>query len=174
MTTKLASPFPRSRPHRHYPIDFGFAEAVFLSSARPLRIAFDRVLSRRRSTREFGGPLSCACLGPLLWLAAKTRTTYRMAGLQDWQSRPYPSAGGCYEIHLLALNVAEHADAAFIYDPRHHALGVLPQVTERQIQCILSEMDPILPARRATVLVPCRSPQTGRKIRAFGKPAMAK
>ena len=151
MTIELSSPRPRLRPRRHHPVEIGFIEAIFLRPAQRLRIPFDRVLSRRRSIREFGGPLSVARLGPLLWLAVKTRAMGQRPGPPDWQSRPYPSAGGCHEIELLVMNVSGHTDAAFIYDPRHHALGALPKIKRKHVRQFLTELDPILPARRATV-----------------------
>lgn len=152
MIIKLRSPYPRQQPHSCPRIDFGFQEAIFLRPAKPMLIAFDRVLSRRRSTRQFGEKLPITKLGQLLWLAVKSRDLKPPPERPDWQSRPYPSAGGCHEIGLLVLNVAGHEDAAFIYDAGHHALGALSGVTGTQIHRFIAEVSEVIPAGSATIL----------------------
>jgi SagB-type dehydrogenase family enzyme len=152
MTTELKSPTPRRHPRTCPRFDYGFTEAIFLPLAKPLRITFDRVLARRRSSRNFDGPLSPARLGPLLGLAARKRDRSLPLGRIDWQSRPYPSAGGCHEIDLLVLHVAGHEDAAFIYDAEHHALGVLPNAGRRNVRALLREINDVVPVANATVI----------------------
>lgn len=152
MTTKLKSPTPRERPRICPRVDYGFTEAIFLPPAKPLRISFDRVLAQRVSSRSFAGRLSPARLGPLLSLAARKRNRRLPSDRIDWQSRPYPSAGGCYEIDLLVLNVAGHESAAFIYEAEHHALGVLPNVGRRNVRTFVRELADVVPAADATVI----------------------
>lgn len=152
MTTKLRSPSPRKRPRSCPTADYGFPEAIFLRPAKSIALTFDRVLSRRRSSRQFGGRLPTSRLAPLLWFSAKNRHMNAPSDRPDWRSRPYPSAGGCHELDLLVLNVADHEDAAFIYDGAHHALGMLPGVTKRHIKAFLDELSETMPVRRATVL----------------------
>ena len=152
MTTKLKSPTPRRHPRTLPRFDYGFTEAIFLPPAKPLSIRFDRALARRQSSRNFGGPLSPARLGTLLGLAARKRERPLPPGPINWQSRPYPSAGGCHEIDLLVLNVAGHEDAAFIYDAEHHALGVLPKAGRRNVRAFLRGLDDVVPVTNATVI----------------------
>jgi SagB-type dehydrogenase family enzyme len=150
MTIELSSPRPRARQRSRRPVELHLTEAVFLPPPPSLRIPFDRVLTRRRSIREFGEPLSVKQLAALLGLAVKSRPAAPRSP-HGWQSRPYPSAGGCHEIDLLVLNIAGHPGAAFIYNARHHALGLLGDVKRTDVRRFIAELKPVVPAHRATV-----------------------
>lgn len=152
MTTELKSPIPRPHAGTCPRFDYGFTEAIFLPHAKPLRISFDRALARRQSSRSFAAPLSPEPLGPLLSLAARKRVLPLPPDRLDWESRPYPSAGGCHEIDLLVLKVAGHEDAAFIYDAQNHALGMLPNVEQKELRAALRELNKVVPCTRATVI----------------------
>lgn len=152
MTIKLRSPIPRKRSRLHAPPAYHFAEAIFLPEHSATKISFARVAARRRSSRDFGDGLNAAQLGKLLSLAVRSREAKPLDGHSDWESRPYPSAGGCHEIDILALNVSGHPDAAFVYDARHHALGMLASVPAATIRQLLGQVREVVPMGDATVL----------------------
>lgn len=143
---------PRESPLEVESTDYRFLEAFFLPRGSPPEVGFTTVLHERVSARDFGGPLGSVELGTLLWEATRIRNRPAPANRPEWQSRPYPAAGGCHAIDVLVLGLADHADKAFIYDARHHALGLLADTEPSQVQTLQNQISQVIPCATATVL----------------------
>jgi SagB-type dehydrogenase family enzyme len=86
-------------------------------------VPFTRVQEERRSLRAFGEePLSLEQLAEFLFRTARVKEERRNGQLVA--RRPYPAAGGLYELEIYALvDRCRGLDpGAYHYDPREHAL----------------------------------------------------
>ncbi|MFY0529826.1 SagB family peptide dehydrogenase [Archangium gephyra] len=97
------------------------------------------VMERRRSIRTHGSiPLTEAQLGEFLYRTARVRSTVDSPRGQ-FSSRPYPGAGGCYELELyLSISTCQGLEPGlYHYDPGAHRLVRLSGMTaevERLLQ----------------------------------------
>ena len=85
---------------------------------------FAQVVETRRSVRTAGAkPITAAELGEFLYRSARARSE---------GNRPYPSAGGCYELELyLAVHRCEGLEAGlYHYRPRSHRLRKVAGLNE--------------------------------------------
>lgn len=84
------------------------------------------VVEDRVSTRTFDDarPVTVEQLAELLYRAARTRRTQPVGPGEELLSRPYPSAGGVYELELYPVvrNVAGLAPGMYHYDSFDHVL----------------------------------------------------
>jgi hypothetical protein len=55
-------------------------------------------------------------------------------------------------VELVVLNVKQQRDAAFLYSPEYHALGVLPWGNRLTTRQIVTEVGAVFPVSRATVI----------------------
>ena len=151
-TIKLRSPVPREFALPYSEVKYSISEAIFLPKSKVVKRPLNEVLARRRSNRRFGEALNPVEMGMLLSLAVKCRPVLPPIGRPDWQTRPYPAAGGCHPIDVMILNLKGHADAAFIYDPKKHALGMLDSIPESTILKAIKQINDILPCADASVI----------------------
>lgn len=93
---------------------------------------FTLVLEQRRSIREYGErPITLRQLGEFLYRSARVKELMRME-FQDLSSRPYPGAGGIYELELyLSVNSCEAlSPGLYHYCPKNHRLEKICGLTE--------------------------------------------
>ncbi len=86
----------------------------------------DRLIRRRRTTREFSGaPLDLGLLGRILFNASGVTGTGTQAA--PWPLRATPSAGALYplELRLAVLNVAGIAAGIYRYHPYEHCVEMI-------------------------------------------------
>jgi hypothetical protein len=90
-------------------------------------LAFDDVLERRRTCREFRqidrGEL-LQLLGYTLWWSARVQQSLPPEGGAPRSLRPAPSAGAVHPVHIVVQLPQE--SAGYRYDPARHALAQLP------------------------------------------------
>lgn len=79
------------------------------------------MLDGRRSASHFG-PLTTNQLGQLLWLGSKSREIRKVGSNIIWESRQFPSAGGCHPIELMIIQNVDSRLRASLYDSKAHAL----------------------------------------------------
>ncbi|WP_437313223.1 SagB family peptide dehydrogenase [Sorangium sp. So ce385] len=106
-------------------------------------LPFSAVLERRRSLRAHGAePIGVEALGELLYRASRVRARLPPAPGQpdEVTSRPYPSAGACYELEIyLAVNRCRGlASGLYHYDPEGHRL-FLRQGRTPDVEALLVE-----------------------------------
>jgi SagB-type dehydrogenase family enzyme len=101
------------------------------------------VMERRRSTRTHGPrPLTKAQLGEFLYRTARVRSTVDSPEGQ-FSSRPYPGAGGCYELELyLSISTCQGLEPGlYHYDPGAHRLVRLSGMTA-EVKRLLQQAAP--------------------------------
>ena len=152
MTTSLLSPVLRARRRVYRERQYDIEDALFLPAVKSCSSKLAETLRKRKSCRELGGPLTPAELGPLLDLAVRARGALGHKGERPQiLSRPYPSAGGIYEIDLFVCGLVGHEDALFVYDPVYHALASLRGVSRGVVKLIRRDVERLVPGA-ATVL----------------------
>jgi oxazoline/thiazoline dehydrogenase len=98
---------------------------VDLRAIRERDLPFTEVLDSRRSVREHsGGPITIAELGEFLYRSARVSHTHRV-GEAEFLMRPFPSAGGLYEIDFYPLihSCQGQRSSLYRYDGEKHALA---------------------------------------------------
>lgn len=117
-------PPPARRPN--YPGPPIVLPAPDLTSQRAHDPTLTTVLEDRVSTRSFTDdqPITVEQLAELLYRTARTRHTRAGGAGDELLSRPYPSAGGVYELELYPVvhNVAGLAPGMYHYDSFDHLL----------------------------------------------------
>jgi SagB-type dehydrogenase family enzyme len=130
-TTQPAEPVVKPQASPHIPLHIPRWEDVCQSDP-PVVVAME---SRRSARRYAGSPVTVVQLGHLLYRTARVRSLITAAsGGQDppdvpamgtpYSSRPYPSAGACYELELYLTvgNCMGLANGVYHYDPLDHRL----------------------------------------------------
>jgi SagB-type dehydrogenase family enzyme len=108
----------------------------FLSPKRELKSPVAEILRKRRSVRNFNNrqPITLIELSQfldgaarILWKSKNGAKAGNAGAKDDYAPRPYPSAGGSYELELyLAVNACEGLPRGFYhYDADSHALAAI-------------------------------------------------
>jgi SagB-type dehydrogenase family enzyme len=99
------------------------------------------VLEDRVSTRTFddANPITVEQLAELLYRTARTRRTQPVDEGEELVSRPYPSAGGVYELELYPVvrNVAGLAPGMYHYDSFDHVLRPVAAADSRAVSRLM-------------------------------------
>ena len=152
MTTSLHSPVPRIRRRLYRKSGYDVLDILFLPQAASCDVTLTEAFGNRYSCRAPGGLLSPVQLGALLDLAVRVRTsTSDEAEAAKSLNRPYPSAGGIYEIDVVVCGLLGHEDALFVYDPEHHALASLRGASSGLVEKIRRDVEKLVPGP-ATIL----------------------
>jgi SagB-type dehydrogenase family enzyme len=137
----VVSPLPAVRPS--WPgrkVDLRKLSAAHSEPTSPVA----KLLTERRSTRSFDDqrPITLAELGQFLDRTARvlSRSNIELDLDGDHTVRPYPSAGGAYELELyLAVNLCEGLARGFYhYDAGAHALAPIG-VSASELEALLAE-----------------------------------
>jgi SagB-type dehydrogenase family enzyme len=121
--------------------------STFLDPGKQAMPQAAQLLRERHSTRKFddGRPVTLAELSHFLDGAARVLPRPASAPTSDdidipEAARPYPSAGGSYELELyLAVNICEGLPQGFYhYDAAAHALSAI-EVPAREVKTLLAE-----------------------------------
>ncbi|UBF24776.1 SagB family peptide dehydrogenase [Kovacikia minuta CCNUW1] len=90
-----------------------------------LDIPFTSVLEARKSIRTYDiQPITDRQLGEFLYRTARTKSITQTKEPRQISSRPYPSAGACYELELyITINRCQNLDSGFYhYCPKNHQI----------------------------------------------------
>lgn len=97
------------------------------------------VLEKRRSERDHGqDPITCAELSEFLYRTARVKRRFSLGG-SEFIARPFPSAGGLYEIEFyILINQCEGLrPSLYYYDGLNHCLEHVSEATKDTRQIIL-------------------------------------
>lgn len=112
-----------------------------LAAARAADPPLTAVLEDRVSTRDFdeAAPITVDQLAELLYRSARTRGTQPVGPGEELVSRPYPSAGGVYELELYPVvrRVAGLAASMYHYDSFDHVLRPVADGESKAVQQLL-------------------------------------
>lgn len=112
-----------------------------LTAKRSQDPSLTAVIEDRVSTRSFddGVPISVEQLAELLYRTARTRSVQPVGEGEELLSRPYPSAGGLYELELYPVvrNVAGLEPGMYHYDSFDHVLRPLAAADPRAVSQLL-------------------------------------
>ena len=148
---KLAEPGLRST-------DLHFESYTYVERGRTyLRIPDDlgdqrfvEVFENRRTKRSFGS-LTLDDLSNLLWVAAKTRSSFRESSGFVWQHRASPSAGGRHPIDLAVIAPPTLPADVYIYDSIGHSLIEIVDASA-PTKRFISTLDNVIPKQDGTII----------------------
>lgn len=134
--------FPQPPARREtYPGDPVRLTTPDLATARAADPPLTAVLEDRVSTREFddAAPITADQLAELLYRAARTRGSHTVGPGEELLSRPYPSAGGVYELEVYPVvrHVAGLAAGMYHYDSFDHVLRPVADGESKAVQQLL-------------------------------------
>lgn len=126
--------------------------------------AFALVQEARRSVREYSDrPITAEQLGEFLYRAARVREYRRVqksgareSSAAEMACRPYPSAGGLYELELyVIINACEGLPpGSYYYDPRRHRLLPSPaRPPDAEVLLLDASRGTSIPRERLQVLI---------------------